>query len=367
MGARAARAGGELTAALEAALVRELRAAWRHLNETHFRSAMRPPTLELSPHRTMLGRWIVSTRTLEISLPMVVEQPWASVIEVLKHEMAHQYVHEVLGEDDQSPHGPAFRDACARLGVDPRASGLPHAPATTVRDEAEDRVVARITRLLALAESPNRHEAEAAMAAAQRLMLKHNLDVAGSREARDYLFSHLGRPSGRIGEHERLVAMILGEHFFVEAIWIPVYRPLAGKRGSVLEICGTRNNLAIAEYVHAFLHETGERLWRDHKRSAGIASDRDRRAYLAGVMVGFTDQLARQKARNRSEGLVWVKDGDLTSYFRRRHPLVRHVRHAGNRRTEAWAHGREAGRKIVLHRPVGAAPVSRGRLLTGKS
>jgi hypothetical protein len=360
-----ARGAGELTATLEAALVRELRAAWRHLNETHFRSALRPPTLELNFSRTMLGRWIASTRTLEISRPLVVEQPWATVVEVLKHEMAHQYVHEILHEDSESPHGPAFRDACARLGVDVRASGMPEASATAT--DAEDKIVARITRLLALAESPNRHEAEAAMAAAQRLMLKHNLDVAGSREARDYGFSHLGRPSGRVGEHERLVAMILGEHFFVEAIWIPVYRALAGKRGSVLEICGTRGNLAIAEYVHAFLHETAERLWRDHKRAGGIGSDRDRRAYLAGVMVGFADQLARQKTKNRSEGLVWVKDGDLTAYFRRRHPLVRHVRHAGTRRTDAWAHGREAGRKIVLYRPVDSHPASRGRLLTGKS
>jgi hypothetical protein len=357
---------GELTAALEAALVRELRAAWRHLNETHFRSSMRAPTLELIANRTMLGRWMAETRTLEISRPLVVEQPWATVVEVLKHEMAHQYVHEILHEDSQSPHGPAFRDACARLGIDARASGMPEAPVASTASDAEDKIVARITRLLALAESPNRHEAEAAMGAAQRLMLKYNLDVAGTREALDYGFSHLGRPSGRVGEHERLVAMILGEHFFVEAIWIPVYRPLAGKRGSVLEICGTRGNLAIAEYVHGFLHETAERLWRDHKRASGIASDRERRAYLAGVMVGFADQLARQKTRNKSEGLVWVKDGDLTSFFRRRHPLVRHVRHAGTRRTDAWAHGREAGRKIVLYRPVDAQPASRGRLLPGK-
>ena len=77
-------------------------------------------------------------------------------------------------------------------------------------------------------------------------------------------------------------------------------------------------------------------------------------------MVGFADKLARQEATSRSEGLVWVKDGDLTGYFRRRHPHVRHVRHAGQRRTDAWAHGREAGRKIVLHKPVQAATGSAG-------
>jgi predicted SprT family Zn-dependent metalloprotease len=354
----------ELTAALEAALVRELRAAWRHLNDAYFRGALAQPTLELVAHRATLGRWLPASRTIEISRPLVVEQPWGAVIEVLKHEMAHQYVHEVLGETSQTPHGPAFRDACARLGVDARASGVPAAAETAA---SEQHVVERIARLLALAESPNRHEAEAAMAAAQRLMLKHNLEVVRDRRGADYGFAHLGKPTGRVGEHERLVAMILGKHFFVEAIWVPVYRPAEGKRGSVLEICGSRANLAIAEYVHGFLHETAERLWRDHKRAARLASDRDRRTYLAGVMVGFADRLGRQETKSRSEGLVWVKDGDLAGYFRRRHPYVRHVRHAGQRRTDAWTHGRAAGQKIILHRPIAHPTASRGRLLPPKS
>jgi hypothetical protein len=352
----------ELTAALESAVVRELRAAWRHLNDSYFRGELTPPTLELVVTRSTLGRWIAETRTLEISRPLVVEQTWPAVVEVLKHEMAHQYVQEVLRETSQTPHGTAFRDTCRRLGIDARASGVPDAHVS----EDDDRVIARIGRLLALAESPNQHEAEAAMAAAQRLMLKHNLDAVQSAAARNYAFLHLGRPSGRVSEHERLVAMILGKHFFVEAIWIPVYRPLAGKRASVLEICGTRPNLATAEYVHGFLHQTAERLWQDHKTARGIASDRDRRSYLSGVMTGFADKLSRQATKSRSEGLVWVRDGDLDGYFRRRHPYVRHVRHSGHKRTTAWADGREAGHRIVLHRPVEAAASSRGRLLPGK-
>jgi hypothetical protein len=363
----------ELTVALEAALVRELRATYSHLNDSYFGTRLKTPTIELVPGRSTLGRWMPATRTIEISRPLVVEQTWASVLEVLKHEMAHQYVHEVLGETDQTPHGRAFREACARLGIDARASGVPDGEHPShdgsvqqPQPHAEDRIVERIARLLALAESPNQHEAEAAMAAAQRLMLKHNLDAVHARLPRDHGYAHLGQPTGRVLEHERLVAMILGKHFFVEAIWIPVYRPLAGKRGSVLEICGTRSNLAIAEYVHGFLHATAERLWTVHKRATGITGDRDRRTYLAGVMAGFADKLVRQDTQSRSEGLVWVRDGDLATFFRRRHPYVRHVRHSGQRRTEAFAHGREAGRRIVLHKPVQASAESRGRVLPGK-
>jgi hypothetical protein len=356
-----------LTATLEAALVRELRATWRQLNDGYFRGGLAAPTLELVALRATLGRWVPDTRTIEISLPLVVEKPWGVVVEVLKHEMAHQYVHEILGEKSDTPHGPAFRDACARLGVDPRASGLPRGGEAehAERDVGDDRTLTRISRLLALAESPNRHEAEAAMAAAQRLMLKHNLEAVRTHAARAYGFAHLGRPTGRVGEHERLVAMILGKHFFVEAIWVPVYRAREGKRGSLLEICGTYANLAIAEYAHGFLHGTAERLWTDHKRAQGL-TERERRTFLAGVMAGFADKLARQEATSRADGLVWVKDGDLGGYLRRRHPHVRHVRHAGQRRNDTWAHGREAGRQIVLHRPVTTGAASRGHLLPAR-
>ena len=225
-----------------------------------------PPTLELV--RTRATPWAAgspATRTIEMSRPLVSEQPWGAVVEVLKHEMAHQYVHEVLRRDDETPHGAAFQEACARLGIDARAAGMPETPAEAT-DGRSDRIVERIARLLALAESPNVHEAEAAMAAAQRLMLKHNLEVVAlARGARTTGYRHLGKPTGRVSEAERLLAMILGKHFFVEVIWIPVYRPLEGKRGSVLEVCGTPANLEMADVRARLPHQTAERLWREHK------------------------------------------------------------------------------------------------------
>jgi len=159
---------------------------------------------------------------------------------------------------------------------------------------------------------------------------------------------------------------LLGKYFFVEVIWVPVYRPLESKRGSVLEICGTEANLAMAEYVHAYLLHSAEELWRAHKRAARVRGDRDRRTYLAGVMAGFAEKLARQSTEQRSAGLVWVADGDLSDFYRKRHPHIRNVRYGGQRRTEAFSHGREAGKRLVLRKPIAGAAGSRGRLLGPK-
>jgi hypothetical protein len=353
-----------LSAKLEAALLRELLAQYALLANAHFKHALRLPQMVLVDSRARLGRWIEATRTVEVSRPLVLEQPWGVVVEVLKHEMAHQYVSEILGERDETAHGPKFRALCERLGIDAKAAGMPYArnDATGV-DPHRGKVAERIARLLALAESPNVHEAEAAMAAAQKLLLKHNIELRETRAAQGYTWKHLGTPTGRTTEAQRVLSMLLCKHFFVEAIWVPVYRPLEGKRASVLEVVGTPENLEIAEYVHGYLVETAERLWREHKSEHGIRSDRDRRTFLAGVMTGMRDKLAREAKRSAQAGLVWVADGDLEAQFRRRHPHVRHVRYAGHQRTEAYAHGREAGEKIVIHRGIKDPVRERGLLL----
>ncbi len=340
-------------------LVRELVIEWRRINVAYFKDALKAPVLAMTPSQTQLGRWHGATRTLEISRPLVLAHPWGAVVEVLKHEMAHQYVDEVLRVEDETAHGNAFREVCARWGIDARAAGVP----TASEDDGRARVIERVARLLALAESPNVHEAEAAMAAAQRLMLKYNVALQTSGGARNYGFRHLGEPSGRVGEAERVLASILAKHFFVEVIWVPVYRPLEGKRGSVLEICGSPENLEMAEYAHAFLRHTASELWDEHKKKTRETSNRERRTFLAGVMAGFADKLARQAKTATEEGLVWLKDADLGHFYRARHPHIRNVRYGGQRRSPAFASGKEAGQSIVLRKPMHTATTSRGKLL----
>jgi hypothetical protein len=343
-----------LSAELEAAALREIARAWHHINGNAFRFALRPPAFELRDGEQRLGHWSLAHRTIALSRRLVFGEPWGTVLEVLKHEMAHQYVHEVLGATDEAAHGPAFRSACERMGIDAAASGL---PASADRGGEEGRVLRRVAHLLALAESSNVHEAEAAMNAARRLMLRHNLDAtSAARAGGRYSFRHLGRVTGRIQEHERVLASILAEHFFVEAIWVPCYRAAEGKRGSVLEVCGSETNLELAAYVYDFLSRSAEACWREHKRERSLSANAERGAFLAGLMRGFDEKLRAAERVNQNEGLVWVGDPQLGAYFRRRHPYVRHVRYRGNGPSEAFAQGREQGRKLVLHRPVSSGP-----------
>ncbi|HTJ83227.1 MAG TPA: DUF2786 domain-containing protein [Polyangiaceae bacterium] len=362
--ADADRARGSLEAELEAALVREIRREYHRLNDSYFKGRLVLPTLLLSDAETRLGRFDSASRTLEIARKLALREPWGILTEVLKHEMAHQFVFEVLKIEGESAHGPAFRELCAKMGIDAKASGMPAEAAP--RTVEEERVLERIAKLLALAESPSQHEAEAAMNAAQRLMLKYNLEAATVRRTdhtASYAWRTLGKPSGRVQEAERMLAAILGAHFFVEVIWVPVYRPYEGKRGSVLEISGTPANLEMATYVHSFLSHAADRLWLEHKRAHSVRSDRDRRTFLSGVMSGFLAKLEVEKKAQAKSGLVWTGDADLHRYYRKRHPHVTTVRYGGGPRNDAHAQGHAAGKSLVLHRPMGAGPSGGVKLL----
>ncbi len=350
-----------LSAELEAALLRELRSNFEWENWARFGGRLRLPVVALSDSATRLGRWIRPARMLELSRAMVCERPWPEVIAVLQHEMAHQFVDEVLGIRDEAAHGETFRRVCAERGIDMRAAGPPVPAAGQVEI---DRVLDRIRKLLALAGSPNLHEAQAAMRRAHELMLRHNIEAVGASAERSFEIRHLGDPLRRTTRVQADVAGLVSEFFFVEVIRIPVYLPRHGKRGFVYEISGTRANVEMASHVYAFLLGTAERLWNENRRDARVRSGRDRLAYQSGVVRGFHEKLAGERVELRGTGLVWVGDANLDRFFRARHPRVI-TRHRSVRTGGAHAAGREAGRTIVLHRPIEQSSSSRSPRLLG--
>ena len=232
----------------------------------------------------------------------------------------------------------------------------------------------RIRKLLALAGSPEVHEAEAAMRKAHTLMLRYNVDEVALRHERFYQVAHLGDPEKRGNRVEAAVMALLASLFFVKVIQVPVYLPRSAKRGHVYEISGTPPNVSMASHVYAFLLATAERLWQANRNDARVRNGRDRLAYQAGVIRGFHDKLEAERAALANESvddggtaLVWHGDRGLDRFYRARNPRISSKR-SRLRANAAHSAGAEAGRTIVLHRPVAdGGGQNRGRLLGPKS
>lgn len=350
----AARLGVEL----EARLLQRLSVEWRGINYTLFKSALRAPVIGLCDADEPLARWIPELRSVELSRGLVLEFAWAEVLESLKRLAVQQFIHECLSVDEH-PRGLTYRRICRKLGVDP----LPTSVSRPVQHElqASTRVISRVHKLLALARSPNRHEAETAAMTAQRLLLKFNIQhdaLDDPSPGARYAARHLGPPLARRCEHDQRLAKILNDYFFVESAWLPVYLPAQGLRATVLEICGLDVNLQMAEHVHAFLRHTATSLWSTYQSTNASSSADARLAFLAGVMQGFESRLAEQQRALAEQGLVWVPGPGLVDFFARRNPSLRRVHGEAGHCGDAYDHGHHAGRSITLSTPIGSSSSS---------
>lgn len=344
-----------MRAELHTAWLTRLRAEWHLVNTVRLADALLPPTIAIDVRGThRLGRWDRVGRTIGIAEVHIWNAPWSEVVETLKHEIAHQYAQEVLGAGDERPHGPAFAAACKKVGVLAAAAG----PLAGEPVSEADRILQRVRKLMALAESPNVNEAQAAMTAANRLLLEYNLELTGQPDARGYHWKRVGASAASLPLDWKLVAGIVNESFFVETVWALAYNARRNRIERQLELIGTPTNLELAHYVHDWLHASVATLFRGAVRTLPRAAWQDRRSqrreYVAGVLSGFRARLAEERQVNAGKGLVWVGDPALDGFVRERYPQLKFIGGGGVHHGAAHSAGLTAGRALNLHRGVHA-------------
>lgn len=348
---------------LEAAWARKLLAWWHHYNAEYLKDALQAPVFELGESRQRLGLWDAEYRRIVISAHHVETDPWTSVMDTLRHEMAHQFAFEILGAGDEAQHGDAFRQACHRLRCEPRATSP--APGSGGRAAEDERLLRVLKKVLSLADSPNEHEAQAAVNKARRLLLDYNLDVVAVDRERQFESRSLGPVKARRASWELWLAMILNEFFFVEVLWARTYDAARDRDGSVLRVYGTHSNLEMAEYVYAYVTGLLPGLWKIYRERVGLTGNGERLRYWTGVLQGFHAKLGDQASQlaSSSAALVWQGDPRLREYYRHENPRVEMRRTSGVRASEAYRDGVDDGRKLSIRRPLTESdPGSGGRL-----
>lgn len=346
----------------------------------HFRLKLRPPVIRIEELAGSWGLWSPQTRCLTISRRLIELYPWDVVIEVLKHEMAHQVVNEVYGVVEL--HGPHFKRACAKLGVAPwaaAASGeLPHEiPSWKEKrlTEDEERLLKRVEKLLSLASSANEHEAALAMQRVRQLYAKYNIDrIEGRRDASN-VYCMISHKKRRIESTDSMIFSILTEHFFVKAIYTNLYDATDLCEYKAVELLGTRENVLMAEYVYFFLRNQLRALWKDFKRRTGKEGARAKRSYSLGVLTGFRDKLAAEPSIARedtetrpasvSQALLKVGDRELEEFVGFRHPRLTSRRWGtGSGDRSSYDAGVADGGKVTIHKGITKSDGNRGLRLT---
>ena len=364
----------DAAASIRRAWTEELYREYDHLVFTYRLRHLKPPLIAIEDLTSVWGRWHPVTRTITISAALIQQHKWDVVLEVLKHEVAHQVVTELFSGDHT--HGPAFQRACALLGV---ASWAAQASGTLPRDIPswrerqltgdQERLLRRAEKLLSLATSANEHEAVLAMERVRELYARHNLERLKARRGAAMVHLLLSRGKKRIDTAESMIGSILVEHFFVKVIFSDSYDAKARSRHKVLEVLGADENVLMAEYVYHFLYRQVHALWDAYRKRTGktVAA---KASFIVGVLAGFRDKLRQQTvhggalAKDEQTALVALSGQELDDYVQTRHPrLVSRNSGRGRRDLATYHEGHSQGGKLTLHKPVAQSKGPRGLAL----
>ena len=183
---------------------------------------LKPMTIRLTASEKLLGSWCHESRVLSISRKLIEKHPWWVVLEVLKHEMAHQYVDDVFKKEDH--HGPLFKKACNVLGVESWASCASLVTDGLVQDkdrpsQDEEKTLRRVEKLLKLAESSNQHEAQLASTKVKSLLDKLQVDWQGSSLSHNHTTKIINHHKKRIESYQVYIGTLLANYFDVRIIY----------------------------------------------------------------------------------------------------------------------------------------------------
>lgn len=225
---------------------------------------------------------------------------------IIRHELAH-YITFINYGDTVTPHGDEFRAFCKRMGWNEEVY-----KATTCHDDdicltvaQENSILRKVKKLMALATSSNKHEAEQAMIKSQQLLLKHNIDVSNVEDdEEEKIFLKRIMKQTKKSAKMRSIAQILGT-FFVNT----VYNRSEGF--TYLEVVGSATNVEIAEYVAKTLERELDTLWDQAKeQQPDLKGAIAKNSFFIGVARGYCNKihfLKRQYDTNTSNALILIE------------------------------------------------------------
>lgn len=351
---------------------------------------LRPVAITLFDSETLWGQFDSLTRTISISRKLVNEFSWHNVVGVFRHEMAHQFVAEQNPQvfASEKPHSERFKDACRRLGVPEQfaRAGLNLQTGdvdwrTEQRDEVAEKILDKVKKLLALANSTNEHEALLAMERVRDLYGKYNLENLKDQSAKNFVHLVITHGKKRMESWEQRTISILTEHFFVKVLTFQQFNPKTGKRVHAIEVIGTKENVLMAEYVYHFLLYQVEALLKETIANGTRLIRSERASYKLGVLDGFSNKLkSAEKTTENNPGVQhraaltvigqalakFREDPGLEEYLSEIYPSLGHRRESAVAIDDrAFAVGHAVGRSITLNKPIANQMGNQGKVISG--
>ncbi len=147
-----------------------------------------------------------------------------------------------------------------------------------------DKSVIEKKKLMDIANSNSKNEAEIALLKMQELITKYNIDMQ-SLEDIEYEESEI-KTIKRCNIELLLILNILSDYYFVVPYCIKkrVYKKIF--------FYGRKENIEISKYVFIFLYRTFNKLWSEYRKNKKGSS---KKSYMYGLYISLNNTLKSQK------------------------------------------------------------------------
>jgi len=288
-----------------------------------------PLQLVLFEHPSKLGYFDSEMYEIGINKCFLFEKE-EKLRQLLQHELAH-YLTFIQHGKEAAHHGKEFRSICASFGFAPKVS---LAKTSSETHQKSLHLVKKVEKLLALSESHNEHEAEAALLKAHSLLLKHGLCLTSSSSLDEEMALTRLFKRGRIDAKLRTIASIL-RHFFI----YPIFNQ--GNKCSYLEILGTPCHVEIATYIGHFLDRELDRLW----KSSALKGQRAKHSFFSGIAKGYESKM--ELSSEAKQALIPL-ERQLTKTAEEIYPHLSSRSSRGLYDPHAHKKGKEAGKNMQI-------------------
>jgi hypothetical protein len=232
------------------------------------------------------------------------------------------------------------------------------------KPKSQSDILDKIRKLLRLADTSRgatENEAKVALAKAQELMTRHNIDSAllrmerGETDGSSFTVDkgNLDLPK-TLNPADLMILSLLQSHFNVKTILMP-----SGK-GTPVDIIGAPADIDFAIFAFNYLRQTFFRCWNEFKRTH---ANPDKASYYRGLRDGLNTELksAKQRAeesyatdQRQTYGLVVVdQTAAITRFVEENYGRLRN-RNTRARRVDSGSYfaGETKGRTIQINRPL---------------
>ena len=188
-----------------------------------YKIKLNKPLIVIDDLTSTWGTWNHQAKIITISSSLISNYSWDIVLNILKHEMAHQIVSDLFLAKEI--HGILFQKACDLIGLPKEFrkstlnmdNKLSHWKNSSFAYEDQN-ILRKVEKLLSLAQSENENESLLAMEKVQEIYTKYNIKRIKDNLDSDYFTLLINFKKKTVPSTYIYISSLIQNHYFVNII-----------------------------------------------------------------------------------------------------------------------------------------------------